>query len=272
MSREKTSIIWKLSSNDFVSLIKKSNTYTEVLSSLGLPTKSGGNYKTLKKRIAQGGIDVSHIEAGKKLFRGRGIDKKQIEDILVCGSNFRNASLREKLIKCGIFENKCSVCGQLPWWNGKKLVLQLDHINGNHTDNRLENLRILCPHCHTQTETYGAKNKLKVTLESDFCMCGSKKKRQSKTCRGCKLVVANGGRVAKEKIIWPDRETLQALLLEKPTVQIAKELGVSDVAIGRRAQKLGLKKPERGYWKRQVGANGGIQTHNGQIGNLKLYR
>ena len=51
-------------------------------------------------------------------------------------------------------KEECVLCGQNNIWNGKKLVLQLDHKNGNNKDNRIENLRILCPNCHTQTETY----------------------------------------------------------------------------------------------------------------------
>lgn len=246
MVKDKTSIIWKVSAEDFSYVIKGSLTYKEALSRLGLQAKSGGNYKTLKQRLTADAVDVSHIEAGKKLFRGTQ-QHKSLTDSLVLGSSFRNSSLRERLIREGLLENKCRECGQLPWWNGKELVLQLDHINGDHSDNRLDNLRILCPHCHTQTETYGGRNS-KTILDSDFCKCGTKKKRSSTTCLKCRPYIA------KEKIQWPDKESLQTMLLTRPTSQLAKELGVSDVAIGRRAKKLGLNKPRRGFW---IGAGDG---------------
>ena len=57
-------------------------------------------------------------------------------------------------------KEECVLCGQNNSWNGMKLVLQLDHINGNNKDNRIENLRILCPNCHTQTETFCRSRKI----------------------------------------------------------------------------------------------------------------
>lgn len=71
-----------------------------------------------------------------------------------------SAMLKKLLFENGILQNVCSICGQLPIHNGRDLVLQLDHINGIHNDNRINNLRILCPNCHTQTPTYGARNKI----------------------------------------------------------------------------------------------------------------
>lgn len=71
--------------------------------------------------------------------------------------NVTSAHLKKRLVVEGILEDICASCGQLPFWNGAKLVLQLDHIDGNHSNNILSNLRILCPNCHTQTATWGTK-------------------------------------------------------------------------------------------------------------------
>lgn len=68
-----------------------------------------------------------------------------------------NSSIKHRLVTEGLLEEKCSECG-LTEWRGKKLCVQLDHINGINTDNRLENLRMLCPNCHSQTETFGTRN------------------------------------------------------------------------------------------------------------------
>jgi 5-methylcytosine-specific restriction endonuclease McrA len=77
-------------------------------------------------------------------------NKRELDDILVEHSTYaNNPRLKERLIKEGLLENKCAICGNIGEWMGKALTLQLDHINGEHTDNRIENLRILCPNCHT---------------------------------------------------------------------------------------------------------------------------
>jgi 5-methylcytosine-specific restriction endonuclease McrA len=65
--------------------------------------------------------------------------------------------IKTRLIRAGLLENRCGECG-LSEWRGKPLSVHIDHINGVKNDNRLENLRMLCPNCHSQTETYSGKN------------------------------------------------------------------------------------------------------------------
>jgi len=89
---------------------------------------------------------------------GKGI-KKDIKKRITNLEDYANrASVRRVIIKDGLLPYECSEC-DISEWNDKKLALHLDHINGKNGDHRLENLRFLCPNCHSQTDTYTGKNK-----------------------------------------------------------------------------------------------------------------
>ena len=83
-----------------------------------------------------------------------------IEKILNNEHFMKGAAIKKKLIDAGLIKDECSECGLLPTWNGKKLSIQLDHIDGDRTNNSLINLRLLCPNCHSQTDTF-SKGKLR---------------------------------------------------------------------------------------------------------------
>ena len=135
------------------------DTFSEVCRKLSIPVFSG-NIKTLKNKCNKNNIDYSH-------FKGRGWSKDKVIHntikiplftILVENSNYLGTSrIKKRLIKEGLKEDKCEICG-ISEWQGKPLSLQLHHINGVNNDHRIENLQILCPNCHTQTDNYGSKN------------------------------------------------------------------------------------------------------------------
>ena len=138
----------------------ETNNYHQMLSYLEIPL-SGGNHSTLKMKIRQYEIDTAHfLSKVETLAANRGPGhRKELLDILVVNSEYTNTHhLKNRLWKEGLLEKKCSNC-DIAEWMGKEAPLQLDHINGVRTDNRIENLRILCANCHAQTETWCSKNR-----------------------------------------------------------------------------------------------------------------
>jgi 5-methylcytosine-specific restriction endonuclease McrA len=157
MVARRSSKIWNISKDDLLVLVEKSSSYKEVLSHFGLENK-GNNFKTLRHRMIEDHIDFAHFRTRNEYLKPFQ-ESTPLELILVENSSFNRTHLKNKLLKSGLLINKCYICGQLPEWNGKPLSLQLDHINGISNDNRIENLRMLCPHCHSQTDSFAGKNK-----------------------------------------------------------------------------------------------------------------
>jgi hypothetical protein len=135
--------------SDLTNAVINSHSYQEVGARLGLQGKC---HSHLAKIVNRHNIDISH-------FKGRGFHGCELEDILVENSEFlKTGHLRNKLYKAGLKEPGCEECG-LETWRDKPIQFHLHHRNGRHSDNRLENLQILCPLCHSQTDNYGVKNK-----------------------------------------------------------------------------------------------------------------
>lgn len=133
-------------------LVKESYSLKEVLEKLGKRV-SGAAYKILKSQLEEYNIDYSSLNQSFN----PSCKKLALEDILQKNINYSSFSLKRRLINAGLKKEKCEICGQSPIWKGKVLSLQLDHINGDHYDNRLENLQILYPNYHSQTSTFAGK-------------------------------------------------------------------------------------------------------------------
>lgn len=118
----------------------------------------GSTITHLQKRCCRLGVDTSHF-TGQAWRKGNTApNRKSAEDILVLNDPLSNRLERKYLHRALLDigrEYICELCGQLPEWNGKTLTLQVDHIDGRHYNNVRENLRFVCPNCHTQTETWG---------------------------------------------------------------------------------------------------------------------
>jgi hypothetical protein len=139
---------WK--DDELIDAVNKCKSFTEVAKYLNM---SRSTNSLLKKRANELGINFEH-------FRVSGYNPTPIKELLTNERKISYSShgLKKRLILEGLKEHKCECCG-ITEWNGKPAPIELDHINGNRCDNRLNNLRVLCPNCHAQTDTYRGKNK-----------------------------------------------------------------------------------------------------------------
>lgn len=149
-------MLQKYQKDNFEKVVKESKSIAEVCRKLSLKDV-GGNYGTISKYINMYNIDTSHFTgqtwnvglAYTEQASQYSIDEILENKIYICSSNLKN-----RLFRLNIKEEKCECCGATNIWNGKPLTLELHHKNGNHYDNSLENLQILCPNCHSQTKNY----------------------------------------------------------------------------------------------------------------------
>ncbi len=151
---------------ELVTAIAESSTIAEVIRKLGL-VPAGGNYATIRDLVAKLNLDTSHLKGKgwlKGLYKTR-TARKPLSEVLTTDSHTSTYHLKNRLLKAGLLESKCydKDCG-ISSWKDKPLMLHLDHINGNKRDNSPDNLRLLCPNCHSQTTTYCGRNKGKATL------------------------------------------------------------------------------------------------------------
>lgn len=145
-----------LSDGEFIKLVSECSCISDVLRKLEYSTNgnSWGN-KIVKERMEKLGLFFTKKNMN---YYNEGNSALPLESILTKDSSYNRTKLKERLFSEGIKEYKCECCG-ISEWRGKPISLQLHHINGNHNDNRLENLQILCPNCHSQTENFSSKKR-----------------------------------------------------------------------------------------------------------------
>lgn len=135
----------QLTQEEWIEIVNQSKSFSEVAKKLKMKRS------TVTQKIRNLEIDISH-------FMGCAHRPTPIDQLLINGTVKRNGTIKKRILDHQLIKYKCKICELEPWWHNKELVFELDHINGNPCDNRLENLRFLCPNCHSQTNNNKGKN------------------------------------------------------------------------------------------------------------------
>lgn len=222
------SILNNYSNEEFTKIVAESKNYRDCLYRLGYNSQSGNTTKLLKERIVNLNLSIEHFHTPNAI-------KRNEENIFIKNSTANQATLRRWYKKGNYAKYKCSICGQEPFWNGKELTLILDHINGVNNDDRLENLRWVCPNCNYQLETTNGKNKKHKEHNLNYCVdCGALISKSAVRCIKCNTIYRNNN----SEII--SREELKKLIRTLPFTKIGEKFGVSDNAVRKWCDKYNL--------------------------------
>ena len=211
------------SDEEFKNIVKQSSSMKEISTKIGYTATSGDSLARIRKRIDFLNLSTEHFsEMNKRTV------KRNEDNIFIENSTANQSTLRRWYKKGEYTPYICSICGQEPIWQGKDLTLILDHINGSNHDDRLENLRWVCPNCNQQLDTTNGKNlrnKNKDNKILNYCIdCGKEISRGAMRCISCEQA-----RRHCEKPIT--REELKRLIRNTPFTRIGEQFGVSDNAI-----------------------------------------
>jgi ferredoxin len=216
--------------------VASSRSLAEALRKLGIRA-AGGNHRTIRRLIERFQISTDHMDPNWANRYDRPRTAKPLSQILVDGSAYNRGKLKQRLYDEGLKERRCELCGQGEVWKGSAMSLILDHINGRPTDNRIANLRIVCPNCAATLDTHcGRKNR--VPREPRRCLhCGAAFTPKYASHRYCSQACGShsrGPRAPKpemRKVPRPTYEQLLADLESTSYLAVGRKYGVSDNAV-----------------------------------------
>jgi transposase-like protein len=209
--------------------VAASFSYAETLRRLSL-CPAGGNAALLKAWLARWDVDTSHFDARQGRSNRTRVAIPLVE-VLVEHSTYARSNLKARLYAEGIKSPVCELCGQGERWRGRPMGLILDHVNGVRDDNRLANLRIVCPNCAATLDTHcGRKNRLEPS-ERACLLCGASFRAKTARQRYCSRACGTRAPAPNRGVPNPDRRVVE----RPPYERLLREIAASNwSAVGRR--------------------------------------
>ncbi len=224
--------------SEFLSpIVASSESFAQVLRVVGVK-QTGGNQTYIRKVVARLGLTTSHFK-GQAINRGKpSATKKHYTEVLIRrepgSERVKTYVLRRAILESGR-PHICAKCLNDGVWLGEQLRLHIHHEDGDSSNNLPANVSFLCPNCHSQTPNFG--------FVGDPVAAESRRKARRR-------VTVHKAR--PKKITWPSVEAMTLLVVDTPASLIAKQLGVSDVAVAKFCKKHGIARKSRGDWNRKV--------------------
>lgn len=218
--------------------VEASLSYAEALRRLGLRA-TGGNWRTLRTWVVRWGIPTEHFDPDAVRRQTIRRAPRPIEEILVERSTYSRNHLKDRLYAAGLKEPICELCGQGELWRNRRMALILDHVNGVPDDNRLENLRIVCPNCAATLKTRRGHESRLDHGDRECPRCGARFQPRSAGQRYCSRACAmRAPRAARgvpkpalRRVERPPYEQLLREVAESGWSAVGRRYGVSDNAI-----------------------------------------
>lgn len=229
---------YKHTDKQILDAVTASNTWAGVCRLLGTSPR-GGNQTHIKKRAVSCGADHSHF-VGQGWMKGKTCDWSRVPAsvyLALDGKPIKSHDLKNRIIRDGIKSRMCEQCG-LSLWLDKPMPLELHHLNGNHKDNRLDNLQILCPNCHAQTPNYTGKIR---SIDA--------------TKNIGKSITSRMPTPRPRRVVWPSPEDLAKMIEEMPVASIGKKYGLSGNAVAKWCKHYKIRTKPRGYWAKLYAEN-----------------
>lgn len=243
MSHSKVNVFYRIPIDELRKVISESRSISQVFGRIGL-CRSSDQYRPFRKAMLDLGISIEHFK-GSYGPDGQFSAALTNDDIFIEHSPVAAATVKRALRRDKLIPYHCALCPNDGTWQGNPLSLQLDHENGINTDQRLKNLRWLCPNCHSQTPTYAGKSLAKTENQRKCPTCNGPTSVKGVLCRKC---YTTSTRISD----WPNAAELSKRVWDKPLWQLAHELGHSRNDLSEHCRSQGIKLPPKRYWPRRA--------------------